>query len=219
MLLELLLANVLVGASFSGFNVRVFSGKYPAEVAGVVLVDSAQEDQSRFEPRATIAPVNRLPSSIRILLCASVPLAARAGLVRFLLHRSGPRRDAPPGFTADQAATLHGLGLQTKSFVAAASCNAFEKCAAQAHAVGNLGDRPLIVLTAGRAFTVGEPEEDKELAAFHEIWVHQLQPQLVRLSTRGHQVIVENSGHGMGWEAPDAVVKSVRDVVALTAPR
>ena len=101
---------VLVGASFSGFNVRVFSGKYPAEVAGVVLVDSAQEDQSRFEPRATIAPVNRLPSSIRILLCASVPLAARAGLVRFLLHRSGPRRDAPPGFTADQAATLHGLG-------------------------------------------------------------------------------------------------------------
>ena len=210
---------VLGGASFSGFNVRVFSGKYPAEVAGVVLVDSAQEDQSRFEPRATIAPVNRLPSSIRILLCASVPLAARAGLVRFLLHRSGPRRDAPPGFTADQAATLHGLGLQTKSFVAAASCNAFEKCAAQAHAVGNLGDRPLIVLTAGRAFTVGEPEEDKELAAFHEIWVHQLQPQLVRLSTRGHQVIVENSGHGMGWEAPDAVVKSVRDVVALTAPR
>jgi hypothetical protein len=85
--------------------------------------------------------------------------------------------------------------------------------------VGNLGDRPLIVLTAGRAFTVGEPEEDKELAAFHEIWVHQLQPPLVQLSTRGHQVNVENSGHGIGWEAPDAVVKSVQDVVALTAPR
>jgi len=42
---------VLVGASFSGLNVRVFSGKYPAEVAGVVLVDSAHEDQARYEPR------------------------------------------------------------------------------------------------------------------------------------------------------------------------
>ena len=155
---------------------------------------------------ATIAPVDRLPSPIRSLLCASVPLAARAGLVRFLLHRSGPRRDAPPGFTVDQATTLHGLELQTKSFVAAAGCKAFKKSAAQAHAVGNLGDRPLIVLTAGRAFTVGEPEEGKELAAFHEIWVHQLQAQLARLSTHGRQVIMENSG---GWEVPEAVVQAV----------
>ena len=210
---------VLVGASFSGLNVRVFSGKYPAEVAGVVLVDSAHEDQARYEPRATIAPVDRLPSPIRSLLCASVPLAARAGLVRFLLHRCGPRRDAPPGFTVDQATTLHGLELQTKSFVAAAGCKAFKKSAAQAHAVGNLGDRPLIVLTAGRAFTVGEPEEGKELAAFHEIWVHQLQAQLARLSTHGRQVVVENSGHGIGWEAPEAVVNAVREALALTAPK
>lgn len=210
---------VLVGASFSGFNVRVFAGKYPVEVAGMVLVDSAHEDQSRYEPRANIAPVNRLPSSIRSLLCASVPLAARVGLVRFLLHRSGTRRDAPPGFTVDQAATLHGLELQTKSFVAAAGCNTFEKSAAQARSAGNLGDRPLIVLTAGQTFSVGDPEEDKELAAFHDIWVHQLQPQLARLSTRGRQIIVENSGHGIGWEAPDAVVKAVREVVAQAAPK
>jgi pimeloyl-ACP methyl ester carboxylesterase len=77
----------------------------------------------------------------------------------------------------------------------------------------------LIVLTTGRAFTVGEPEEGKELAAFHEIWVHQLQAQLARLSTQGRQVIMENSGHGIGWEAPEAVVKAVREVVALTAPK
>ncbi len=103
--------------------------------------------------------------------------------------------------------------------MAAADCNAFKKSAAQAHAVGNLGDRPLIVLTAGRAFTVGEPAEDKELAAFYEIWVRQLQAQLARLSTQGRQVIMENRGHGIGWEAPEAVVKAVREVVALTAPK
>ena len=100
--------------------------------------------------------------------------------------------------------------------MAAADCNAFKKSAAQAHAVGNLGDRPLIVLTAGRAFTVGEPAEDKELAAFHEIWVRQWQAQLARLATHGRQVIMENSGHGIGWEA---VVKAVREVVAPTAPK
>jgi hypothetical protein len=74
----------------------------------------------------------------------------------------------------------------------------FREERSQAHAEGNLGDRPLIVLTAGRAFSVGEPAEDKELAAFHMLWVRQLQAQLARLSTQGRQVIMENSGHGIG---------------------
>src|SRR5207245_10872278 len=34
-----------VGPSFGGFNVRVFTGLYPADVAGVVLVDPSHEDQ------------------------------------------------------------------------------------------------------------------------------------------------------------------------------
>src|SRR5882724_8338477 len=137
---------LLVGASFSGFNVRAFTGKYPAEVAGVVLVDSAHEEQYRYEPRVTVAPINRLPKRIRNLLCAGVPLAARVGLVRLLLKTSQPPRNIPPGFTAEQAATFEGLELQTKSFEAAAVCNFEEKASEQMRRAGHLGDRPLIVL-------------------------------------------------------------------------
>lgn len=36
---------VLVGHSYGGVVVRVFAGRYPDDVAGMVLVDSAQEDQ------------------------------------------------------------------------------------------------------------------------------------------------------------------------------
>ena len=201
---------VLIASSFSGFNVRVFTGKYPSEVAGAVLVDSVHEDQERYEPRATIALVNRLPAPIRSLLCTAVPLAARVGIVRLLLKPSQPPRNTPPGFTAEQATTLQGLESQTKSFVAAAGCNAWEKSAAQAHAAGNLGNRPLIVLTAGQPFRVGDPEIDKELADFHDIWVHQLQRQLAQLSTRGRQVIVEDSTHAID---PDAVLKASREVL------
>jgi pimeloyl-ACP methyl ester carboxylesterase len=201
---------VLVGASFSGFNVRVFAGRYAAEVAGAILVDSAHEDQYRYEPRVTLAPVNRLPKPIRNLLCAGVPVAARIGLVRFLLQQSGPRRNVPPGFTVDEAATLHGLELQTKSFVAAAVCNFEEKSPEQARAAGNLGDRQLIVLTARQSLRVGDPEVDKELEAFHEMWVHQFQVQLARLSSRGRQVIVENSGHAIDSEA---VLRAIHEVV------
>jgi pimeloyl-ACP methyl ester carboxylesterase len=36
---------VLVGHSIGGFNVRLFAGKYPNDVVGVVLVDSSHPDQ------------------------------------------------------------------------------------------------------------------------------------------------------------------------------
>jgi len=46
---------VLVGHSLGGFNVRVFAGRYPHEVAGMVLVDSSHPDQwaryAGLEPR------------------------------------------------------------------------------------------------------------------------------------------------------------------------
>jgi pimeloyl-ACP methyl ester carboxylesterase len=201
---------VLVGSSFSGFNVRAFAGKYPSEVAGAVLVDSAHEDQYRYEPRATLAPVNRLPKLVRNLLCAAVPLAARVGLVRLFLQNSQPPRNIPAGFTPEQAATYQGLEMQTKSFLAGAVCDYEEKVSAQMKAAGNLGNIPLIVLTAGLPLRVGDPEADKELVAFHEIWVHQFQVQLTRLSTRGRQVIVENSDHAID---PDAVLKAIHEMV------
>jgi hypothetical protein len=94
--------------------------------------------------------------------------------------------------------------------VAAAVCNFEEKVSAQMRAAGNMGDRPLIVLTAGQPFKVGDPEADKELVAFHEIWVHQFQTQLARLSTRGRQVIVEHSNHAI---EPDAVLEAIHEVV------
>ena len=45
---------VLVGHSLGGFNARVFAGRYPHEVAGMVLVDSSHPDQ--WERYAGIVP-------------------------------------------------------------------------------------------------------------------------------------------------------------------
>src|SRR5258708_33550245 len=48
---------VMVGPSFGGFNVRVFTGLYPADVAGVVLVDASHEDQQDRVDRIVPAAV------------------------------------------------------------------------------------------------------------------------------------------------------------------
>jgi pimeloyl-ACP methyl ester carboxylesterase len=203
---------VLVGASFGGFIVRVFAGTYPGEVAGMVLVDASHEDQ--HEPTSMKSTADRLPAPVRSTLCRLLPTMGRIGLVRLMLRSSSRVRDARRGLTQDQAVYLQFLSNQPKSFVASGNeaCN-WEESAAEARASRNLGDQPLIVLSAGQGFAPEDPTAAKEAAAFHEVWVHELQPQLARLSTRGRQVVVENGGHGIQYEAPEAVIGAVHEVV------
>jgi pimeloyl-ACP methyl ester carboxylesterase len=200
---------VLVGASFGGFPVRVFAGKYSNEVAGVVLVDSSHEDQ--HEPPSMQAPVNRLPRPVHGALCTLLPMAGRVGLLRLMLGSYGSMRDPPQGMSTDDARYFYFLSDLPKSFVASGNeaCN-WEASANEARAAGNLGDRPLIVLTGGKEFVPDDPAAAKEALAFHEVWVHELQPQLARLSTRGKQVIVKDSGHSI---APDAVIGAITEVI------
>jgi len=85
---------------------------------------------------------------------------------------------------------------------------------AQARAAGGLGDRPLIVLTRGRRPSPsGDAEMDRQFAAYEQVWMHEIQPQLARLSMRGRQVIVGKSGHRIPEEAPGMVIDAIGEVV------
>ena len=42
-----------------------------------------------------------------------------------------------------------------------------------------------------------------------------IQAELVRLSTRGKQVVLENSGHAIPFDAPDSVVDAIRAVYTI----
>lgn len=217
---------VLVGHSMGGEYVRVFSAKYPSEVAGVVLVDSTHPDQR--EPPMMVSPINRMPPLVRRLMCSTLlPIVERFGVMR-IVHRNAVV-DVLPQFSSEQAAAARAIrnqrvnGLETE---VTQGCAATDGDAIQtdrgsgdpevdgaARSAGDLGDRPLVVLTAGKYWKSDDPVAAQEIAAFHETWVKQLQPELARLSTSGKQVIVENSGHGIPEEAPEAVAAAVQKVV------
>jgi hypothetical protein len=184
-----------------------------------VLLDSVQEDQQQYEPRSTLSPINRLPAVVRGVLCRATPFAAKVGLIRVVMSASGPDRRVPSGFTPSEAAVLHGLESQPKAIVASSGCDAWEKSAAEAREAGTLGDVLLTVLTAGKPLTVGDPQVDQEIQAFHETWVHHLQPRLAALSTRGKQVIVEESSHGIAGDMPSAALEAVRQILSETRGR
>jgi len=211
---------VMAGGSVGGEYVHIYTARYPSDVAGLVLIDSAVPDM--HEPDFYLAPANRMSGRTRHLFCVALPLMARFGVLRFVASRE--RRPPPPDFTPEQGNTLAKLEAQPKAFRA----DAEQACAATdegrvvpregggnpdinsaARNAGSLGDRPLVVLTAGRYWAPDGFE--KEAAEYHEIWVHQLQASLVRLSTRGRQVIVD-AQHDMA-ESPDSMVTAVRQVV------
>jgi pimeloyl-ACP methyl ester carboxylesterase len=204
---------VLVGASFGGFDVRVYNALYPEEVAGAVLVDSAHEDESARAPKFLLA-AHRPPRALRRPLSLLMQALAQAGVVRLLEGFTLPA-PAPQSFTPAQAAYIQGLPRLPNAVVANLNEGLVEEdeTIPQVRAAGNFGDRPLVVLTAGRGFTFDDPALAKEAAAYHAVWVNEMQPQLARLSTRGRQMIVAESGHAIQYDAPDAVAQAVRDVV------
>ena len=152
----------------------------------------------------------------------ALPIIARFGVLRFVASRE--RRPPPPDLTPEQGSVLAKLEAQPNAF----RTDAEQACAATdegrivpregggnpdidnaARNAGSLGDRPLVVLTAGRYWA--PPGFEKEAAEYHQVQVHQLQTSLVRLSTRGQQVVVD-AHHDMA-ESPDSIVTAVRQVV------
>jgi pimeloyl-ACP methyl ester carboxylesterase len=215
---------VLVGHSIGGEYVRIFTAKFPSEVAGMVLVDSTHPDQR--EPPMMLSPVTRLPGFARRLLCFALPIFEGFGVIR-LSMRNAPVY-VPPQYSSDPSAA----GAMRNQRVKGVETEAMQGCAATqggairpdrgsgdpevdqaASSAGTLGDRPLIVLTAGKYWQPADPVAAREIAAFHETWVHQLQAELARLSTDRKQIVVENSEHGIPEEAPEAIVTATREVV------
>jgi len=191
---------LLVGHSFGGFNVRVFNGMYADQVAGLVLIDATQEDQYRLLPRAwRNLGAATLRRAQRQALWA--PLYVGLGIARLQFRLQG--RQVPP------------VILQSKYLKARTSeFENIEFSAEQARNADHIGDKPLVVLTAGRVIDAGLKAalSTEDQVAYQQTWVNDLQLRLAHLSKRGRRVMVANSSHDMPSDRPDAIVTAVREL-------
>jgi pimeloyl-ACP methyl ester carboxylesterase len=184
---------ILVGASAGGFHVRVYAARYPDDLAGVVLVDSSHPDQSRRlhladNPTAQYKkwePFFQLGHSLGIM---KVSLSREKRPVSFSEAQWSEVLDARD--TVNSYRTLLREG------------EAWAESARQVREGADLGVKPLLVLTGAR-------DADAELRA---LWVNGLQSDLTRLSSKGRQIVLENSGHGIMLDAPSEVVEGVRTI-------
>jgi pimeloyl-ACP methyl ester carboxylesterase len=197
---------VLVGWSFGGLNVRAYNGLYPQDVAGLVLVDSAHEDEPMRAPKFFLA--RTAPKYFRYPAHLLLKFSEWFGLLRIVK----PRSQRHLNLTRQQMVRV--LRQQPKSIATDINTGLHvPESYRQAHELARKSDVPLIVLTAGKPQRWSDPEMARQAAAYQQVWVHEIQPQLVQLSSRGRQIVVENSDHGIPDNAPDAVVLAVQDIV------
>jgi len=138
--------------------VRVFADRYADQVAGMVLLDAQPSDA--FSALRTIPPSIRTTGGWR----RSPPSLARIGLLGPML-----------GLPADQSTPAAARGARDEIFALPAALR-------QAQALTSLGDRPLIVVSAGSGQQVGWLEAQDELPELSTNSGHRVLPAATHTS-------------------------------------
>lgn len=218
---------ILVGHSLGGFNMKLYAALYPEDVAGLILVDPAEErTDERVRDRlwrrygASLAARSELTDRniMRWLIaryqgCAAM---ARAGdldpqSIDYRRCSDPPRPALGPAIAAERAR------LQVRAVYQEAQASELansvygtrdgDDAYRRLFRPGGFGSRPLIVLSHGN-FDADDPMDAASFQA--GLWLH---AETAALSTRGRQRTVPNTGHYIELDAPAAVTGAILEIL------
>jgi pimeloyl-ACP methyl ester carboxylesterase len=214
---------VLVGQSFGAWPVRLYASTYPAEVAGMVLVEGGFDNPWRLASGgklvrsaelATGKPIPPVNTSTPLRESDVPPEAMRQ--MKAGAEKSVPRANEPPRDKLPAAAqSMRTWALSRWQHYAAGFNPVEHEELAALRADRNsreypLGSMPLVVMTRGlsdedgpdgKSFTEERKKEHAELA---------------KMSRAGKQVIATHSGHHIQIDEPELVASTIREVLAAT---
>ncbi len=218
----------------------MYASLYPEQVAGMVLVDAGHEEQLTRLPPEYIQVNQQQQRYLGVMA-----LLARFGVLRSLGQSAGEQA-LPPHIRllpADVQAIYVTLMSHPSYFEATlGELEGLEETCHQVSDLGDLGDLPLVVLTAENSMKVetlqaiGLPASlsrseiyilgmkvetlqaiglpaDFPIAQIQQTWL-ELQDELASLSTDSTHLIAEGSGHAIHLDRPDLVVEAVERLLA-----
>ncbi len=207
---------ILVGHSVGGIHVRSFAHLYPKDVVGIVLIDSAHENQFLRYPSEIVQP--ELENMSRLVHSLSLGrYLAPIGIVRLLGLTAGSAQDKP--LPPDQRRALIAAMNRTNYCQTVNQEMETElQESSQTRPLYALGDIPLTVLTVpnnSSAKSSGNLPDGvtKEMAEQADKTFLELQQELAGLSINGRLVIVGDGGHYIQFDHPDLVVDEIRKMV------
>jgi pimeloyl-ACP methyl ester carboxylesterase len=183
---------VLVGHAFGGAYIRIFAGRYPDDVSGMVLVESSHPEMlTRYEEYGVVPEIPDKTIRPLILLLSHLGIPDR--------YQSNPY-NLPPE-----------INDPLQAFLPESSMAWFDEkvespnTLAQSGQYEYLGDFPLIVIVSGTASRV---ENGQKL---QDVW-EELQEELLLLSKNSDMIVAE-TGHYPQLQNPELVIDAIQKVL------
>lgn len=197
---------VMVGHSIGGPYSLVFTGLYPREVAGLVFVDASHPDQVRRFKDAGIKIDETQPS----LMLKAIAALAWSGLPRLL---PSLRVDSDRPIQVQRAGNAYMATSLAAVLRELAGANATLTTSGHFR---NLGDRPIVVLTAAKALS-DETLKDLKMSRadadrLSVVW-RRMHDEETAWSSRGRQIVVPDASHYIQFDRPDVVIEAVQEVI------
>lgn len=202
---------ILVGHSLGGPVARQFAAKYPWEVAGLVMVDSAHEQQVKHFPKRLVEMVNSMKAMMGVM-----KLMSKLGI--FALKPNLISLSDNGRLPLEVAAQMRVAMGASKSHVETLIAETESVYRAQTQPVLALGDLPLTVISHGQLDANAVPPSlGQEVRDEYENAWQKLQAEIAALSTRGKRIVAEQSGHNIIYDQPELIIDSILEMVNSTA--
>ncbi|HEX5182148.1 MAG TPA: alpha/beta hydrolase [Allosphingosinicella sp.] len=215
---------ILVGHAFGGDNVRAFADLYPADTAGLVLVDA---DTGDVEPAALREEDHRAIPDVAASLGACRDLIAAGKPLPLLPHREGrPDRTCADGYFRGLPEAVWSPALNAKLREVAhrradmidANISEFSQLPADEDFLRQrrrfLGRTPVrMITTMHHAVHFFDPAWAPTAEEKHyQQTIAEAQARWLTLSSDSRQIFVKNSSEYVTFDAPDTVAAIIRDV-------
>jgi pimeloyl-ACP methyl ester carboxylesterase len=175
---------ILVGHSYGGFTAQLFAKIHTDETAGIVLVESSHPQQAERLAKLDLHEVENR----RIIT---------------------GRNDLAPDESTELQKKWHMLNSRRKAiFAQMEELKYFNESADEVIAAGPMPDIPFAVLTRG----VSQLPTLDNAESMEDVWL-EMQSELANSSKQGYQHIIQNSGHNIHIDKPDAVIDSVLEMI------
>lgn len=176
---------IFVGHSLAGLIMRVYFGKYPNDIKGMVFIDSSHPEQY------DVLETDRLNRQVR-RLNRLVGFSAKLGFTHLVNPLFNAKNSGLSGLPESALMQLKRYSHQSSTYATAQSeMDLFSESAQQAELSGDLGDCPVTVITGPDTSSLPKGVDCEEYVSS---WLD-LQKDLVTLSTRGKHKVIDGAGH------------------------